>query len=180
MTRAAAHIGLGFVILIVVGAGWSALFGEVRVMPNAVAVIALYLGLTWRGRLAPAMAAAAGIGYLADVLAGTPAGLLTLVACLICAAAHVVQGRLVIRGKIAAIAASAAAALVAGLLVVGLARLGAVSQAPLPVDLVLLVEIAAVTALFGPLILTLHRRLDSRLLRTRRERDELLEGVVAR
>lgn len=174
--RPLAHIVVGFAVLVVVGATWSALFGQTRIMPDALAVIALYLGLTSRGQLAGAMVAAVGVGYLADILAGTPAGLYTSVAAVICFAAHVAQGRLVIGGRVAAIIASAAAALAAALLVLALAR-AVPGQVHPALDAAGLFGSAAVTGLVGPFVLALHRRLDRRLIRNQRRRAGL--GGVA-
>lgn len=167
--RPLAHIALGFAVLVAVGATWSTLFGQARVMPDVVAVIALYLGLTSRGQLAGAMVAAVGVGYLADILAGTPTGLYALVAAVVCFVAHVAQGRLVIGGRVAAVITSAAAALAAGLLVLALARAVA-AQVPPALAAVPLLGSAAVTGLVGPFILALHRRLDRRLIRNQRRR----------
>jgi rod shape-determining protein MreD len=164
--RTAGHVGLGFLALIAVGAGWPIIAGDTAARPDVIAVAALYLGLTARDDLAASVAAAAVLGYLADVLAGTPTGLLTFASAAVCFASHLTQQRLVVRGRVAVIVACAVASIAMSLLIAGLSRAGGVGNVAVGLDLWAVLAMAALTATLGALVFWLHRRLDARLAST--------------
>lgn len=158
--RPVGHVALGFAALIAVGAAWPIIAGAGAARPDVLAVAALYLGLTARDGLAGSVAAAAALGYLADVLAGTPTGLLTFSSAAVCFASHVAQQRLVVRGRVAVITACAAASIAMSLLIAGL---GGIGHAAVGVDVAAVLIMALLTATLGGLVFWLHRRLDVRL-----------------
>ena len=172
------HFLFGFVTLIVIGAAWTSAVGTSRVAPVPIVVIALYLGLTSRGHLASAVAAAIAVGYCGDVLSGTPQGLFALGAALTAIVGHIAQGRFVLRGHILSAAVVTVAAALFLWVTAALSRaVGIDTGASLPAQLV--AASAALTAVVGPVQLALHRRIDARLARTQRERDATLEGVAS-
>lgn len=177
--RNAALVLIGYAVTLVLGVVWPVLpLGPLReVPPDIAALTAGYLGLTARRGLAGAVASAVVVGYLADLLAGTPPGLLALVAGFTCVLGHLVQRRILVRGwaVIGFAAALGASAALLGLLV----RLAA----GLPIagirELAMIVMLAVTTALFGTLLLRLYRRVDAAFARTHREREHALEGLVS-
>jgi cell shape-determining protein MreD len=177
--RSAALVLIAYAVMVVLGVVWPVLpLGPLReVPPDIAALTAGYLGLTARRGLAGAVAAAVITGYLADLLAGTPPGLLALVAGLTCVLGHLVQRRILVRGW-AVVGFAAGVGAVAALLSF-LVRL-AVGQ---PIgglrELAIIVMIAATTSVFGPLLLRLYRRVDAAFARTHREREHALEGLVS-
>ncbi len=177
--RTAALVLIGYAVMLVLGVVWSLLpLGPLREAPPDVAALtAGYLGLTARRGVAGAVAGAVVAGYLADLLAGTPPGLLALVAGLTCVLGHLVQRRILVRGWAVvgfAAALGATAALLALMVrVVGGQPIGGLREPAM------LVMLAATTGLFGPLLLRLYRRVDAGFARTQRERDHALEGLVS-
>lgn len=163
--RFVAHAALGFAALIATGAAWPMIAGDTLARPDVVAVVALFFGLGARDQLAPAMASAGAVGYLADVLGGAPAGLLTFSACAVCAGSHIAAGRLVVRGRRALVIACGVASLAMSALVVLLSRAAGIGHVAVPLDLVVIGASAAFTATIGALLFVLHRRLDARLTR---------------
>lgn len=165
--RFVAHAALGFVALVITGAAWPIIAGDTLARPDVVAVSALYLGLRARDQLGPAIASAAAVGYVADVLAGTPIGLLMFSASAICAGSHIAQGRLVVRGRRALVIACGAGSIAMSLLVVALSRAVGVGHHALPLDPLVIAISAVLTATLGAVLFLLHRRLDARLTRRR-------------
>ena len=175
--RLAAQVFMAYFLILVVGALWR-LGPFERAIPDLVALSAIYLGLSAREKVAPAMLAAVVMGYLADLLVGAPRGLLTFDAGLLCLVGHFVQGRLIVRGRIFTMAFSALVGLASGLILLGLrVWLGRFSGA-LGSELWTLLLSALATGLAGPLVFRLCRRVDGRFARTQRERDAALEGLL--
>ena len=166
--RFAAHGVLGFLALVITGAAWPIIAGDTLVRPDVVAVVALYLGLNAREQLAMSIATAGAVGYLADILAGTPVGLLTAAACAVCAGSYIARGRLVVRGLRAVVIACAAASIAMSVLVALLSRAAGIGQTALPLDPMVIGISALLTATVGALLYILHRRVDARLDRRHR------------
>jgi rod shape-determining protein MreD len=175
--RLAAQVFLAYFLLLVVDTIWRFLpIG--RAIPDLVALSAVYLGLAARERLAPAMLAAVVMGYLADLLIGTPAGLLATSAGVMCLLGHFVQGRLIVRGPLVTAAFALVVGLVSGGVLMGLrAWLGLLSPS-FSSEVVTALLSAALTAAAGPLVFRMCRRMDARFARTRRERDAAAEGFI--
>lgn len=177
--RTAALVLIGYAVMLVLGVVWPVLpLGPLRAVPPDVAALtAGYLGLTARRGVAGAVAGAVVTGYLADLLAGTPPGLLALVAGLTCVLGHLVQRRILVRGwaVLGFAAALGGTAALLGLIV----RLVGGEPVGGGRELVLVLAIALTTALVGPLLLRLYRRVDAAFARTHREREHALEGLVS-
>jgi hypothetical protein len=176
--RIAAQVLLAYALVLVLGCVWRWM-PLPRAAPDVVALCAVYLGLTARRGLAPSTLGAVMIGYLGDLLTGTPQGLLALTAGVMCIAGHVIHRRLLVRGWAVTIGFSFFTALLAGLVALGLRALGGlVPEAAMDGEMWVLLLACAVTGLAGPLVFRLCRRLDARFARTHRERDAALEGLV--
>ncbi len=174
--RNAAQVGAAYVIILVLGAIWR-LF-PFQSMPDIVALVAAYLGLTARDRLAPAMFAAVILGYLADLLGGTPKGLMALTAAVVCVVGHVVHARILVRGLSATLTFAFFTGLAAGVFVMIVRAFYGFMPAGLWADVGVLLGSAILTGLVGPLVFRICRSLDARFARTFRERDVALDGLI--
>lgn len=182
--RVASQVIFGYLLMLVLGAMWRLLPVPVPA-PDLIALLAVYLGLTARPvivgpltvRLVPATIGAVILGYLADLLMGTPRGLLALNAGLMCGLGHFVHAALIVRGRLFTIVFSFVVGLVSGVLILlvrlaaGLVPGGAFSE------LLMLLGTALMTALAGPLLFRGARSIDARFARTHRERDAMLGGI---
>jgi rod shape-determining protein MreD len=148
-----------------------------RAVPDVVALFAVYLGLSARERIAPSMASAVLLGYLADLVIGTPRGLLAFSAGAICLAGHLVQGRLLVRGWLFTAIFSFFTSLLSGCLALAVrATLG--DWLGFARESRAMLVVALLTALLGPIVFRLCRGIDAKLARTHRERDLVLEGII--
>src|SRR5690606_7307788 len=155
-------------LLLVVGAIWHLTpLGDA--VPDVVALAAVYLGLTARRQLAPAMCGAVVLGYLADLVVGSPPGLLSLTAGVVCAGGHLVQGGLLVRGRRCTAAFSLGAAVFAGLFVIAARSATGLLHGSVAGELRGLAAGALVTAIAGPLLFRFFRLVDARFARTQRE-----------
>jgi rod shape-determining protein MreD len=173
--RTFAQVFLGYALILVLGCLWR-LLPLGRAMPDLVALCAVYLGLTARHRLAPATLGAVVLGYLADLLNGTPLGMHSLLGGIMCMLGHVIHRRLIVRGLPVTLAVSFFTGLVAGL--VGLLIRAYTGLLPdrVGAELGLIATIAVTTGLAGPLVFKLCRMIDMRFARTMRDRDAAIEG----
>jgi rod shape-determining protein MreD len=178
--RTATLVLAAYVLCVLVGACWRLLPAQLLrdAMPALGALTAAYLGLTARRSLAAAVGGSVIIGYLADIISGTPAGLGALVLGITCLVTRSAQQRILVRGAAMTIGFSAFVALCDG--VVGLLVRGAagVKLASISVELSHLAMVVAATALIGPAVWRLFRRIDAAFARTHRERDAALEGLM--
>ena len=175
--RIAAQIGMSYLALLLFGAAWR-LMPLSQFTPDFVNLVAAYLGLTARNRLAPSVAGAVTIGYLADLLYGTPVGMLAVTAGLVCSFCHLIQGRLLVRGPVFTMVFAALISLVAGVFVLwvrgraGLLPIGVIAE------LSSILVTALITGLLGPFVFRSCRFVDSRFAHTRRERDAAATGAI--
>jgi len=176
--RTASIVLAAYVILLVVGATWHAIAILPSAPPEIAAVAAVYLGLTARRSVAGAVAGAVVIGYLADLLSGTPVGLHALVSGAMCIFGQLVQRRIVVRGLRVTIAFSLLVGVVASLLVAIIRWLTLQPTGSTLYELLGILTPALPTALLGPLVLRGFRRIDAAFARTHRERDAALEGLA--
>lgn len=146
-------------------------------IPDLGALTAAYLGLTARRDLAPAVFGSVVLGYLIDVISGQPAGLASLTLGLTCLVTRTVQQRLLVRGTVLAVAFSAFVALVAGLIGLVVRGVFPVPRAAMWLELKHIAVVTVATAIVGPLVWRLFRRIDAAFARTHRERDAALEGL---
>jgi len=178
--RTATLVLAAYVLCVLVGAWWRLLPASLLRdgVPELGALTAAYLGLTARRGLAPAVGGSVAIGYLADVISGTPPGLGAVVLGLTCLITRSAQQRILVRGAAMTIGFSAFVALVAGVLGLIVRAVAGVPVAAITVELSHLVLVVVATALIGPLVWRLFRRIDAAFARTHRERDAALEGLA--
>jgi cell shape-determining protein MreD len=124
------------------------------------------------------MLAAVVMGYLADLVMGTPAGLLSASAGVMCLLGHFVQGRLIVRGALVTAGFALVVGLVSGAVLMALRGWAGVLSGSVSSEAVTALLSAFLTALVGPLVFRLCRRVDARFARTRRERDAAAEGFI--
>jgi rod shape-determining protein MreD len=147
-------------------------------VPDLGALTAAYLGLTARRQVSPAIGGAIVLGYLVDLISGAPPGLLALVLALTTLVARAVQQRILVRGAAISVAFSAFVALVAGVLVLIVRVLYRMPTATFSIELEHVALVTFATAVVGPLIWRMFRRIDATFARTQRERDAALEGLA--
>jgi rod shape-determining protein MreD len=177
--RTASLVLAAYVMCVIVAASWR-LLGSVLhdAVPDLGALTAAYLGLTARRDVAPAVGGSVVLGYLIDLISGAPPGLSALVLALTGLVARAVQQRIFVRGKVMTMAFSAFVALVAWIFAFVVRVLYHVSRASITLELRHAALIILATALAGPIVWRLFRRIDATFARTHRERDAALEGVA--
>jgi rod shape-determining protein MreD len=164
----------------VLGAVWRLLpFQLVRdAVPDLGALTAAYLGLTARREVAPAVGGSVVLGYLIDLISGAPPGLMALVLGLTGLVARAIQQRILVRGAAMTIGFSAFVAVIAGVVAIFVRGLYGVPSGAFSTDLQHLALVTIATALIGPLVWRVFRRIDAAFARTHREREAALEGLA--
>lgn len=147
-------------------------------VPDLGALTAAYLGLTARRDVAPAVAGSVVLGYLVDLISGGPAGMMALVFGLTGLVARAVQQRILVRGAAMTIAFSAFVALLANVLALIVRGMYSMPMASIATELSHIALVTISTALIGPLVTRVFRRIDATFARTHRERDAALEGLA--
>ncbi len=178
--RTATLVIVAYLACVVVATVWMRLpLSIVReAIPDVGALTAAYLGLTARGNVAPAVGGSVVLGYLVDLISGTPPGLAALVLGLTCLIARAAQQRLMVRGTAMTMGFSAFVALLVGIVsllvraIYGVPRPGAV------IELQHIALVTLATAVTGPVVWRTFRRIDAAFARTHRERDAALEGLA--
>ena len=176
--RTAAIVLVAYLLCVVVGALWRLLPWIPDAIPDLGALTAAYLGLTARRQVSPAIGAAIVLGYLIDLISGAPPGLVALVLALTTLVARAVQQRILVRGAVISIAFSAFVALLAGVLALVVRALYRIPAAAFSIELGHLAEVTLATAILGPAVWRIFRRIDAAFARTHRERDAALEGLA--
>ncbi len=178
--RTATLVILAYLLCVVVGAVWRLVpIGVLRdAVPDLGALTAAYLGLTARRTLAPAVAGSVVLGYLVDLISGAPPGLMALVLGFTGLVARAIQQRILVRGATMTIAFSAFVALVSGVLALIVRGIYHLPRASFTVELQHVALCTIATALVGPLVWRIFRRIDAAFARTARERDAALEGLA--
>lgn len=176
--RTATIVLVAYLLCIAVAALWRLAPWIADAIPDLGALTAAYLGLTARRQVAPAIGGAIALGYLVDLISGAPPGLIALVLGLTTLVARAVQQRILVRGAVISVAFSAFVALIAGVLAWLVRALYRVPAAPLAIELRHLVGVTLATAIVGPLVWRVFRRIDAAYARTHRERDAALEGLA--
>ena len=171
--RIAAQVLVAYLLILVLGASWQ-FVPTVQATPSVIALIAVYLGLTARRGIASAVCGAVAVGYLGDLLFGTPLGLHALVAGVVCIAGHLVHRRLLVRGIGVTAGFSLFVGVLAGFIEL-LIRLY-LGVVPLGAETGTFVVSAMCTAIAGPIVFRICRAVDARFARTHREREAALEG----
>jgi hypothetical protein len=176
--RTATIVLVAYAACVVVAAFWRVLPGPAHdAVPDLGAITAAYLGLTARRAIAPAVGGSIAIGYLIDLISGAPPGLIALVLGLTGLVARVVQRRIYVRGAAMTIAFSGFTAIVSSLFAMLVRAIYRMPSSALSIELRHLALVAIATAMIGPLVWRVYRRIDAAYARTHRERDAALEGI---
>ena len=176
--RTATIVLVAYLLCVVVASIWRLLPWIDDAVPDVGALTAAYLGLTARRQVSPAIGGAITLGYLIDLISGAPPGLFALVLALTTLVARAVQQRILVRGATLSIAFSAFVALVSTVLAL-IARVGyRIPTAALSTELSHIGLVTIATAIVGPLVWRVFRRIDAAFARTHRERDAALEGLA--
>ncbi len=177
--RTASLVLVAYFSCVIVGAVWRLMPWAIHdAVPDLGALTAAYLGLTARRNVTPAVGGSVLLGYLVDLISGSPPGLMALVLGLTCVIARAIQQRIYVRGTTMTIAFSAFVALVAGLVAIIVRGVYHVSIASMAVELRNLALVAVATGAVGPVVWRMFRRIDAAYARTARERDAALEGLA--
>jgi rod shape-determining protein MreD len=176
--RTSTIVLVAYLLCVVVAAVWRLLPWFSDAIPDVGALTAAYLGLTARRQVSPAIGGAIVLGYLIDLISGAPPGLVALVLALTTLIARAIQQRILVRGAAISIAFSAFVALVAGVVALIVRVLYRVPSAAFGVELIHIAEVTLATAILGPLVWRIFRRIDAAFARTHREREAALEGLA--
>ena len=178
--RTATIVLVAYVLCVVMAAVWRFMPGFLHdAIPGIGPLTAAYLGYTLRPYRAPSTAGVVVLGYLIDVVSGTPPGLTSLVLAITAEIARATQQRIFVRGASMTIAFSGFIALVAAVSAWLLrAVFHGLPTAPASLELQHAALLAISTALVGPAVWKIFRRIDAAYARTHRERDAALEGLV--
>lgn len=177
--RTATIVLVAYFVCVIVSAIWRFMPGFVSDAVPAIGVLtAAYLGHTSRPFRAPTAVAVLVLGYLIDVMSGTPPGLTPLVLGITSDVARRTQQRIFVRGAGMTIAFSAFISLIASLAQLLISLLSGIPRATAAIELQHIALIAIATALVGPLVWRVFRRIDAAYARTSRERDAALEGLA--
>jgi rod shape-determining protein MreD len=176
--RTATIVLVAYLLCVVIAALWRLAPWIADAIPDLGALTAAYLGLTARRNRAPAVGGSVVLGYLIDLIGGTPTGLVALVLGLTCLIARATQQRILVRGTAMTMAFSAFVALVAGIVATIVRALYGVPMAAVWVELQHVAVVTVATALVGPMVWRVFRRIDAAFARTHRERDAALEGLT--
>ena len=176
--RTATIVLVAYLLCVVIAALWRLAPWIADAIPDLGALTAAYLGLTARRQVSPAIGGAIVLGYLVDLISGAPAGLVALVLGLTTLVARAVQQRILVRGAVISVAFSAFVALLVGILSWLIREMYQVPTAAFAVELRHLGGMTIATAIIGPLVWRMFRRIDAAYARTHRERDAALEGLA--
>jgi rod shape-determining protein MreD len=178
--RTATIVIVAYVMCVLIGAIWRYMPGFVHdAIPAIGPLTAAYLGYTLRPFRAPSTAGVVVLGYLIDVVSGTPPGLTSLVLAITAELARATQQRIFVRGASMTVAFSGFIALIsafASWILRALFHGLSTGSAALELQHAALGAIA--TALVGPAVWKIFRRIDAAYARTHREREAALEGLV--
>jgi rod shape-determining protein MreD len=176
--RTATLILVAYLLCVALAAMWRFLPWIRDAVPDLGALTAAYLGLTARRHVSPAVGGAVVMGYLVDLITGAPPGLFAFVLALAALIARAVQRRILVRGAALSIAFSAFIALVTGALALMIRAAYGMSTTALSIELQHIALATVATAITGPLVWRMFRRIDAAFARTHRERDAALEGLA--
>jgi rod shape-determining protein MreD len=177
--RTATIVLVAYALCVIVASVWRYLPGFAPdAIPALGALTAAYLGHTTRPYRVPATAGAVVLGYLQDVISGTPPGMSSLVLAVTADIARATQQRIFVRGTAMTIGYSAFIALLASLAKIGVSVVFGIPRPPVGLELQQVALIALATALVGPVVWRLFRRIDAAYARTHREQKAALEGLT--
>ena len=176
--RTATIVLVAYALCVIVASIWRHMPGFTHdAIPAIGALTAAYLGHTTRPYRVPATAGAVVLGYLYDVISGTPVGMSSLVLAMTADIARATQQRIFVRGTAMTMGFCAFIALFASLAKILVSVVFGIPRPPVALELQQMALIAFATALLGLPIWKLFRRIDAAYARTHRERDAALEGL---
>jgi len=167
-----------YLVCVAVASVWRLLPWIGDAIPDVGALTAAYLGLTARRQVSPAIAGAIVLGYLIDLISGAPPGLIALVLALTTLITRTMQQHILVRGLAISIAFSAFVALISGVLALVIRVVYRMPSAAFVIELQHVAFVTLATAVLGPLVWRMFRRIDAAFARTHRERDAALEGLA--
>jgi len=178
--RTATIVIVAYVMCVLLAAIWRYMPGLLQdAIPGIGPLTAAYLGYTLRPFRAPSTAGVVVLGYLIDVVSGTPPGLTSLVLAITAEIARATQQRIFVRGASMTIAFSGFIALISSFASWILRALfSGLSTSSASLELQHAALVAMATALVGPAVWKIFRRIDAAYARTHRERDAALEGLL--
>jgi rod shape-determining protein MreD len=176
--RTATIVLVAYLICVVVGAFWRLLPWFTDAIPDIGALTGAYLGLTARRQVSPAIGGAIVLGYLIDLISGAPPGLHALVLALTTLIARAIQQRILVRGAAISIAFSATVALLAGVIALLVRGAYRMPSAAFSVEVIHVAQVTLATAILGPVVWKIFRRIDAAFARTHREREAALEWLA--
>jgi len=178
--RTATIVLVAYALSILVSSVWRMVPADLAqvIVPDVVALTAAYLGLTAREWLSRGVAGAVVLGYLGDLISGSPPGLLALVAGVMAMIAHGIHRRVLVRGFAMTLGFSIFVGAVAGLLVLAVRVAVGLPLGQGGTELARVAGVALATGVIGAPTLRLYRRIDAGFARTHRERDAALEGLT--
>ena len=178
--RTATIVIVAYVMCVLLAAIWRYMPGLLQdAIPGIGPLTAAYLGYTLRPFRAPSTAGVVVLGYLIDVVSGTPPGLTSLVLAITAEIARATQQRIFVRGASMTIAFSGFIALISSFASWILRALfNGLSTGSASLELQHAALVAMATALVGPAVWKIFRRIDAAYARTHRERDAALEGLL--
>jgi cell shape-determining protein MreD len=118
------------------------------------------------------------LGYLVDLISGTPPGLNSLALGATASFSQAIRQRILVRGTVITMAFSASVAVFAGIQVIIIRAIYRMPISSLGVELRHMALVGFATAIVGPLVWRLFRRIDAAFARTQRDRDNALEGLA--
>jgi rod shape-determining protein MreD len=177
--RTATIVLVAYVLCVVVSSVWRMVPADLAqiIVPDIVALTAAYLGLTTRRWVARAVAGGVVLGYLGDLISGSPAGLMALTAGAMTLIAHGVHRRMLVRGFAMTIGFSIFVGAAHAMLVV-MTRISVGLPSAGGAELTRIAGVALATGVVGGPVLRLYRRIDAAFARTHRDRDAALEGLT--
>jgi rod shape-determining protein MreD len=137
-------------------------------------LVALHVGLSPRWNVFPSVLVGFSLGYLFDLVSGTPRGTHAFVYSVLALGAALLGPRLAVRGFVLRAAAGVVVTLIGGLLVLAVRALADSGAGAGGLRLILLE--AALTGAIAPLVLKLFERLDGRLDASRGDARMLARG----
>ena len=152
-------------------------FSFVPSAPLLAGLVAVHVGLSTKARPFAALCTATAVGYISDIVQGTPPGLCAFSAGVVALLFYLVQGRLLLRGWIFTIFLGLVGAAIAAS-IMALFRDWSGGGSPPAGYATMILQASVVSALFAPLVFGVCKRIDAKMVRTERERQLVLEGVL--
>ena len=176
--RIVCHCLLVYLLIIVMSVVWSHA-PQWLAPPQCLALSALYLGLVGRRETLFSLIATIVLGYVADLVLGYPKGVMAFSMGIICVFGSMLQGQMMVRGRLLMALLSAAAAFVALSIVHAILLFrGSLGMGFNELLLYTLLS-CLMTGLVGPFLIAAFRRIDAAFARTQRDRLAALEGLLS-